>query len=1107
MHTTLKNFTFSILLCLLVSVSVFAQWGAPYTNNWIAYGKPYVKIAVSQRGIHKVPMASLPAGFPKNQPSLFQIWHRGKQVSIISTENNEITFFGVPNDGALDSLLYRPMSSRLNPYFSHYSDESAYFLTVGDAAGSRAEKVNKTVDPAVSPLAAHNAILLNVFKDEYSFSIENPIRAALYNSFFELGASRTSKPIIRGTQASYPFELANRNKSSAQKVSVKMLMQGRSNNSRPIEIYIGKDAQSLRLAKTINISGFSGGEAAFDIEATDVDANNKGVLALKSTSTEQLERFSLAYYKLVYPSAFVWKGPSTTFSLPGISGQYGRITISGAPNNATVLDITDPHKVKLIAGDPKNLMVPGNSSKSSELFVTSESFTVPATKITSVDFKAIDIKTANYFIVTSANLKEGAEQYAAYRSSQEGGKFSTSVVLIQDIYNQFNFGEPSPLAIRRFVDFALSTTDKNKYLLLMGRSITHVERMKRELPDEVPTIGFPGSDFLLVEGLGGAAQDVGAIPVGRLSAITNQHVLDYLEKVKDYESNMAGDYGWRKTFLHLNGGKSTSEISQLKNQLSSLTPFVTGGFVGGNVKAFAKQQGVPGVESVNITPEVNEGAGLITYFGHGSIEVTDLDMGYATDVGRRYNNVNKYPMMYFNGCGVGNIFSARFNTSPTASNRYPLSLDWLLAPKKGSVAVIANSFESFVSPSAKYLEILYKTMFTDPASINLSIGKIMMSVASKVMASDPGAYTISNAHQSLLQGDPALKLVTVAKPDYSLDPDESLMLYSQSQDKKIGVSDSVRLSIAMHNQGRYFQDEKVLVKIISYSKTGEKTLDKIVPAFALQDTLNVMLLRNREVQRIEVRIDPLNAIAELDETNNIAELVIDWDAADSENRYPLTKVKDLIPPVLEVRVNQAPLKNEASVSPDPTLAFILEDNRLISPDTSFIDVFIKSCWDDKCEYRPIKYTAGDFRMDTLSSRSFMITLLKTDLPEGEYELLVNVSDVAGNAGVQPYSIKFKVENTADSRMSVVCSPNPAVSYIKLETKLGNYGDVKSLKYTIYDLTGKVVAEETKENRGQNLQDWYWQPTAGHAGLFIYKVTKTNAENELEEVRGKFVILR
>ncbi|CAG5069960.1 hypothetical protein DYBT9623_02700 [Dyadobacter sp. CECT 9623] len=1107
MHTTLKNFTFSILFCLLTSVPVVAQWGAPYANSWISYGKPYVKIAISQRGIHKVPLTSLPASFPKNQPAQFQIWHRGKQVSIISADNNEITFFGVPNDGSSDSLLYRPMSSRLNPYYSFYSDESAYFLTVGDAAGARAEKISKAPDAAISPLAAHNAILLNVFKNEYSYSTESPIRAPLYNSFFEQGASHTSKPILRGTQGTYPFELTNKTKSSAQKVAVKMLMQGRSNNSRAIEIYIGKDAQSLRLVKTVNSSGFGASEAAFDIEATDLDANNKGVLAVKSPSTETLERFSLAYYRLIYPSAFVWKSPATSFSLPGIAGQFGRIAISGAPDNATVLDITDLDKVKVITGDPENLMVPGNSSKTSELFVTSETFTVPAAKITPVEFKSIDIKTINYFIVSSANLKDGAEQYAAYRSSSAGGKYSTSVIYIQDIYNQFNYGEPSPVAIRRFVDFALSTTDKNKYLLLLGKSNTHNERMKRELPDEVPTVGFPGSDFLLVEGLGGAKQDVAPISVGRISAMSNQNVLDYLEKVKDYEANESGDFGWRKTVLHLNGGKSTSEVSQLKSQLNSLTPFVTDGFVGGNVKAFAKQQGVPGVEAVNITPEVNEGAGLITYFGHGSITVTDLDMGYITDVGRGYNNTHKYPMMYFNGCGVGNIFSARFNTSPTAGDRYPLSLDWLLAPKKGAVAIIANSFESFVSPSAKYLETLYRTMFTDPASINMSIGKVMQSVAEKVIASDAGAYTISNVHQSLLQGDPALKLVTVAQPDYSLDPDESLMLYSLSADKKIGASDSVKLSIAMHNQGRYIQSEKVLVKIISYTKAGERSIERTIPAFPLQDTLTVTLPRDRNIQRIEVRIDPLNTIAELEETNNIAELVVDWDVADNENRYPLTKVKDLIAPILEVQFNYATLKNGATVSPNPVLTFTLEDNRLISPDTSFIDIFVKSCWDDNCEYRPIKYTAGEFRMDTLSSRAFMITLLKTDLPEGEYELLVNVSDMAGNVSVQPYGIRFKVENPADSRMSVVVSPNPATTYINLQAKLDNFEDVKSLKYTIYDLNGRIVAEELKENKGTNIQNWYWQPKAGHAGLFIYKVTKTNDENQVEEVRGKFVILR
>src|SRR5699024_10651575 len=106
-------------------------------------------------------------------------------------------------------------------------------------------------------------------------------------------------------------------------------------------------------------------------------------------------------------------------------------------------------------------------------------------------------KDYNYIIITSENLKEGADAYAKYRGSNEGGNYKPIVVGIKDIYNQFNFGEPSPVGIRRFVDYMLSDNNKDKHLFLIGKSIAFNERMIRELPNEVPTIGFPGSDLLL----------------------------------------------------------------------------------------------------------------------------------------------------------------------------------------------------------------------------------------------------------------------------------------------------------------------------------------------------------------------------------------------------------------------------------------------------------------------------------------------------------------------------------------------------------------------------------------------------------------------------------
>lgn len=1105
----MKTFTAAFLLISLsLFHSAFAQWGAPYANSWISYGKPYVKIGVATKGIHKVPFASLPAGFSTSQPSNFQLWHRGKQVAILSTENNEIQFFGVPNDGSSDSVFYEPMSSRLNPYFSMYSDESSYFLTHGETAGLRAEVINKPADTNIPVQSYLRKISLNVLKDVYSMTTEDPIGLSLRNSFFEFSASKTGKVIIDGKSAVYPFELSGIKKNESEKAMVKLLLHGRSSNARIIEISVGKNEQSLRLVKSLSTTGFAATEYTFELEEGDTDENGKGVFTFKSGNTEdKLKRFSLTYFRISYPASTAMQGRTNYFDLPAVSESFSRISLSGSLANAKFLDITDVDRPRIITGKADDLMIARTFGKVANMLATDEVITVNPSKIINVQFNKQDVNAANYIIITSENLLEGANSYAAYRSSATGGSFKTVVVNIKDVYNQFNYGEPSPVAIRKFVDYALSTGSKDRYLLLLGKSITHNERMIRELPDEVPTVGYPASDILLVEGLAGAPKNVQAIPVGRVSAITNQNVLDYLEKVKDYESNISGEYGWRKNILHLNGGKSTEEITQLKNELASLEPFVINGSVGGKVIPFAKQQAMIEVESVNITPEVNEGAGLITYFGHGSTIRTDLNMGYSTDGDRGYNNSGKYPMMYFNGCGVGNIFSARFNPNPNATDRYALSLDWLLAKNKGSVAIVANSFESFVSPSAKYLEVLYEKMFSDPSTVDLSIGKILTAVSNQVLASDNNVYAIANIHQSILQGDPALKLITVSKPDYSLDPSNSLKIYSKSPEQTIGLSDTLRLQINIFNQGKYLKNENLPVKITFHYREGTSSEIKTIASFPYSNTLQIVFPNEKQnIQRLEVQLDPDNALSELDEKNNLAELDINWEVAENEMMYPVGTVKDIIAPVLTVKLNNRIIENEETVLPGPVMTAIVNDDKLINANTALVDIFLKSCWNENCEFEPVNYVSGKYEIGSLTERSFQIQYTFDDLVKGDYELLVNVRDQSGNAALQPYRIRFRISEDV-TQWSVVNSPNPSSSYIRFDTRIGDFKKVQSLKYTVYNSSGVEVGQKIVNEVNSDAFQWYWMPVDQPSGLYIYKVVRTDKNAATKQLTGKIILVK
>ncbi|MCF2506428.1 C25 family cysteine peptidase [Dyadobacter sp. CY107] len=1088
-----------LIAAWLIAHAVNAQWGAPYANNWIDYNKPYVKINIANKGIHKISLSALPKSFPLDSPEKLQLWRRGKQISIISTANNEILFYAVPNDGASDSLLYRPMSSRVNPYFSMYSDEGSYFLTVGDSPGNRAKVIDEPFDNSVPLLPFHKETFTTVFKDEYSLGTTQAIsKPSFLNSFFESGASRTGKVQDKDGAGSITgnFKLQNL-VNTAQKPTIKLLVHGRSDKEHKIEIHVGKNTKSLRLVTVLTNSRFNPTELTFELKPEDTDAEKSGIISLKTVNPDRLDRFSLTYYAVEFPQQFqIGNEPSKEFKLLRAQDNVSRISIKGASADYTLLDISDPDKPLVMKSKNESVMVPRRAGKEQILLAAKKVVNVDAARINEVKFQASIPKELNYIIITTDSLLDGATQFANYRASKAGGGFKPLVANIQDIYNQFNYGEPSPVAIRKFLSFMLSEGNKDKYLFLIGKSITQNESMKRELPGEVPTIGYPASDMLLVEGLAGAPQDVPAIPIGRLSAITNQHVIDYLRKVKDYESMK--DYSWRKNVLHLNGGKTVGEISQLKGLLSALEPDVEKGELGGNVKQFAKQQAIPEPEPVNITPEVNEGVGLITFFGHGSWYITDLDMGYITDAARSYSNLHKYPMMYFNGCGVGNIFADKFNQkpkTPKSADRITLSLDWLLAPDRGAIAIIANSFESYVSPSAAYLQRLYHYMFKDPTTAHLPIGKIQIAVAKDIVSKHKDAHSIANVHQTLLQGDPALKLITVDKPDYAVHPDESIALHAQSPDKSIQSSDSLKVQVKMSNNGRFIAGQDVPVVVTCFGKKGTVLKTESVRSFPSQNALQVNFLNFRDIQKIRVEIDPKRTISELNIDNNVAELDIDWELVKDKSTFSSELAKDVVPPILTVRFDDRLLQDKETVPNAPKITLCLSDDRQLLADTSLIEIFIKRCEDDNCDFERIVYLENSLEMRAIDIKTLEVIYL-TNFKAGVYEILVNAKDRTGNAVVKPYRMLFEVSDDENPPTELIVSPNPASSYLRFELKTAKNTHLKLIRYIIYNQRGIVVEDKNRlVSSGALTNEWYWTPSSQAAGLYTYKVLLINDRNE------------
>ncbi|MBO9614323.1 MAG: hypothetical protein J7619_16585 [Dyadobacter sp.] len=1102
-----------LIVALLVGYQLQAQWTAPYANSWIDYNKPYVRIGILKKGLHRVAFSSLPKDFPTGSPEKFQVWHRGKEVSIISTANQEIIFYAVPNDGASDSLLYRPMSSRVNPYFSMYSDESAYFLTVGDRLGKRADVAVRPGDASVPVLTLHREVSTTVFQQEYSLGTKYAINPGFFNSYFELGASRTGT-VCKGEEGKeivVDFKL-NDLVRNMQLPVIRLMLHGRSKNDRKFELFIGKNKNALRLAKTLNNSGFGPAECTLEIKAEDMDANQKGMLVIRSVASEPRNWFSLTYYTLDFPQVIkIGSQPTKEFRFDPGADKWSQIPAKDVPYQFRFIDISDSDNPVILKRSGDNLVLPRLTGKKQMVLATTEMTEVSPQNIREVQMTIHDPKPANFIIITTKALLSGAKSYADYRASSTGGSFKPAIFEIQDIYNQFNYGEPSPVAIKRFMSYMLSGGSKDKYLFLIGKSITQNERMVREIPDEVPTIGFPGSDALLVEGIAGGAVNAPVIPVGRLSAVTNQNITDYLQKVKAYEAAAPEESGWRKKVLHLSGGKTTSEIIQLRDYLHALEPAVQKGFFGGTVKSYAKHQPTEEVEPVDIAADLNEGVGMITFFGHGSTIITDPNIGHVRDADRGYHNLNKYPVMYFNGCGVGNVFCNRFNPAPAnpkAADRITLSLDWLVAPDRGAIAVIASSYESFVSPGITYLNSLYHHMFENPATANLPIGKIQLAVANDILSKYKDQYNIAYVHQSLLQGDPALRLLTAAEPDYSIGTEDGITLFSDSVNKTIGQSDSLRLTIELANFGRFAKGQVIPLEVVCSGVTGANVRKVNVNAFASQQILKISFPNKKDLKSVKAQIDPGQTLKELTRDNNVAELHVDWNLVKDKNMFSNKSSKDNIPPILTIKTNGRFLKQAELMSSNPSFRISLNDDRVLSPDTTLVDIFIKPCKNDDCDFERITYAGNTIKMQAMGSRELVFDYLTT-LGPGKYEMMVDARDLSGNEVTQPYRMYFEIATAEEMQHSLVVSPNPATSYLRFELKAAGLSQLKSVRYVIYNQWGNIIEDNPVEVSDlSSVIEWYWARPDIAAGLYYYKVILLGSEGGITDIKtGKVIMTR
>nr|MDQ3395089.1 C25 family cysteine peptidase [Bacteroidota bacterium] len=908
--TSYTSVTKTALLFVLLTICLLQGLHAQVTGNeWIEFNQSYYKIQTTEDGIYRLTYDDLLGyGFPVNSvdPRRIQLFHKGQEQAILIAGQEDarihpgdyIDFYGKRNDGSSDAELYVPASAQPHQYYSLFTDSTSYFLTwrLSNTAGKRMSSFTEANVNNLPAQPYHLDQKLSLQTQEYAVGRIYPegSNEETILSQFDFGEGWTGTRIRKGQFGDFSLNNISRIFTLGPKPVIEILLTGRNNRPHNVTIQVGATVSSMRTLSEEKFNYYNTHLVRKEIEWSDISGTGDLLVRVLVIGFPEIDAdfASVSFISLKYPqqidlAGFTYK----KVALPVNATGKTFVEFQNTPSTTNIYDITDNNNIRIIGsnvGSGSLRAIVSGTEVARTLFLSNGNVKTPLMK--RVRFRNINPANHNYLIVSNKRLMRPSgsdpnpvRSYASYRASTAGGGYDTLVVEIQQLYDQFSYGEPLPTAIRKFV-MHMMKGGTPEYLFLIGNSLHIGHNYYRQnlttyaFHDLVPTMGYPGADTPFTAGLAGTTYEPG-IPTGRLTAKNPDEVKAYLNKVIEMEGIPFNDL-FRKNLIHLSGGVTAGELVLFKQILNGFKDKAEDNYLGGKVKTLSKSTN-NSVELININEEVNKGVSLITFFGHSSPTIIDIEIGFASNDLMGYKNKGKYPIILVNGCNAGNIFSTT----------YTFGEDWIVTPDRGALGVIAHSSYGYVGPLNLYSDMFYSTAFQDSTYIHKPIGDIHKETARKYLSrASLAPISISQAQQMVLQGDPAVTLFGADKPDYAV---QDNLLYLQPFEGMpiTALADSFAVAVIVKNFGRTQKDSITLEVKRTYSDGRTFSYEPVLyKSVKYQDTL-YYTVRSKDLSsfgnnRFEVILDGNKDVPELDENNN---------AASFNYFIPLSGITNLLP--------------------------------------------------------------------------------------------------------------------------------------------------------------------------------------------------------------------
>lgn len=845
-------------------------------QDWINFNNPYYKLSIIEDGIYRLDydyLSEIDLNFNGIDPQKIKLYESGIEIPIyvsgqednVFNEGDYIEFYGQKNYSKENYRIVNQSNQEYNEYMNRYSDTSYYFLTFDNMNGNRIRK-----DSSFSTIS--NIIDYFIKKDHYETNTmyQNLNNDEVSNQLSDWNKNKTFYwNWLFTSPVNYNFTISERYNNKPVKVLAKFVSAGSNivNNAHQLSLLFLNDTLDFR-----NVNRFDQVilEGSFNSDLL-INGNNKFVVSNKNNGTVP-NFLGLDWYEIEYPRILSISDGKLNFNVDSLlTNEVYKFTVNGANPNLEYIIYRNGDYPKLISRYTftENKLIFSDTldaDKNYSIFETSQ--LLKPSNARKVDFQNLrnENSQSDYIALTSQQFQNEVNEYLEYLSGYNA--FTTKIFFVEDIYNEFGYGYPTPESIKQFLEIHFNNAegDKPTYLTLFGDAsydykdyLANHNNVKLS-QNIVPSFGNPLSDYWYVQWNNSIYPQM---IVGRIPFLDKEQFSHYFEKIKN--NNQAEFNEWNKKFLFFSSGNGSnpSELAILKSANDKVVnDLVAPKPIAGNYHHFYKTSSPqtdfgPFSEDV-ISKAINDGSVIISYLGHSGTATWDNSIN---NVEQLKNSVNRNPLITDFGCSTNKFgeydiicFGERF----------------LLDNDGQAIGYVGNSSLGFLSTATTVPYLFYKNILSDSAS---TVGEAHLSVKYELLT-NYGSSSVNKVfvNSNVLLGDPSVKLKVPQKPNLSINGNEITLLNSEITDQL----DSAEVRVIVKNLGLSFNKSFKLTVNHLYQ---DNFLDSLALFMQLPDNSDTLIIKvnikNLAGQhKLVIQLDTENEIEEIYENDNNVEFNI-----------------------------------------------------------------------------------------------------------------------------------------------------------------------------------------------------------------------------------------